>query len=77
MTYAREQAFSPADFGRRIAEIRAQRSLTQSQVAAALGISRRYVCEIEAGKPSLYSERLFRLLDLLDAGLVVEGKGEA
>lgn len=51
--------------------------MTQTQVADALGISRRYVCEIEAGKPSLYSRRLFRMLDLLDAGLVLEGEDVA
>lgn len=72
-----ERATSPAELGRRLAHLRAQRGLTQNQVAQQLGISRRYVCEIEAGKPSLYSERLFRLLDLLDAGLVVEGEGVA
>lgn len=75
MTPTRERATTPTDLGRRIAHVRAQRGLTQTQVAEALGISRRYVCEIEAGKPSLYSDRLFRLLDLLDAGIVIEDKG--
>lgn len=77
MTLIRERAYTPADLGRRLAQLRVQRGLTQQQVADALDISRRYVCEIEAGKPSLYSERLFRLLELLDAGLVVEGEGVA
>lgn len=77
MTLTRERASTPADLGRRLADLRARRGLTQSQVAERLGVSRRYVCEIEAGKPSLYSARLFRLLELLDAGLVVEGEGVA
>lgn len=72
-----ERATSPAELGRRLARLRAQRGLTQNQVAQQLGISRRYICEMEAGKPSLYSDRLFRLLDLLDAGLVVDDEGVA
>lgn len=76
MALIRERACTPADLGRHLAHLRAQRGLTQSQVAGSLGISRRYVCEIEAGKPSLYSDRLFRLLELLDAGLVVEGESK-
>lgn len=74
MTLAREPAATPADLGRRLAELRSKRGLTQTDVAKALCISRRYVSEIEAGKPSLYSDRLFRLLDLLAAGLVIEGE---
>lgn len=77
MTPIRERASTPADLGRRLAHLRAQRGLTQSEVAEELGISRRYVCEMEAGKPSLYSTRLFRLLELLNAELVVEGEGVA
>lgn len=73
MTLTRERASTPADLGRCLADLRGQRGLTQTQVASALGISRRYLCEIEAGKPSLYSDRLFRLLKLLDVGLVIEG----
>lgn len=77
VTVIRERALTPADLGRRIAALRTERGLTQAEVAEALGISRRYVCEIEAGKPSLYSERLFRLLALLNAGLVIEGEDVA
>lgn len=53
MTPTRESAATPTDLDRRIAHVRAQRGLTQTQVPEALAISRRYVCEIEAGKPSL------------------------
>jgi len=74
MTVTRERATTSADLGRRLAALRIQRGLTQSDAARALGISRRYVSEIEGGKPSLYSDRLFRLLALLDAGLWVEGE---
>lgn len=77
MTLTRERAATPAELGRRLAILRAQRGLTQRQVAEALGISRRYLSEIEAGKPSLYSDRLFRLLDLLHAGLIIEERAIA
>lgn len=76
MTLTWERAASPADLGRRIAQIRAPRSLIQRQVAEPPGINRRYDCEIEAGKPGLYSHRLFRLTMLLPARTVIEG-GEA
>lgn len=77
MTLTWERAGNPAELGRHFADLRVQRGMTQTQVADALGISRRYVCEIEAGKPSLYSKRLVLLLDLLDAGLVLEGEDVA
>lgn len=70
-------ASTPAALGRRLAEVRLARGLTQSQVAKSLGISRRYLCEIEAGKPSLYSDRLFRLLRLLGADLGIACSGDA
>jgi HTH-type transcriptional regulator/antitoxin HipB len=72
MTITGGRVSTPADLGHCLAGLRAQRGLTQAEVADALGISRRYICEIEAGKPSLYSDRLFRLLELLHAGLFVE-----
>ena len=71
------RATSPADLGRGLASLRVRRGLTQADVAQALGITRRYVSEIEAGKPSLYSDRLFRLLALLDVGLFIEGEDVA
>lgn len=48
------------------------RDLTQEEVAELLGISRRYLYEIESGKPSLYTDRLFALLRLYGATLTAE-----
>lgn len=45
---------------------------TQRQFADELGISQRYVWEMESGKPSLYSDRLFRALRALDVRLTAE-----
>lgn len=66
------RVLSPADLGRFLAELRAERGWTQEDLAAELGISRRYLYEIESGKPSLYSGRLFAVLRLLGARLTVE-----
>lgn len=60
------------DLGRFLADLRAERDMTQDELADALGISRRYVYEIESGKPSLYTDRLFALLRLLNARLTIE-----
>lgn len=72
MTLARERSSTSAELDRRLAHLWGQRGLPQAQLAGALDIGRRYVPELEAGKPSLYSGWLFRLLELLDAGFVVE-----
>lgn len=66
------RVLSSADLGRFLAELRAERDWTQTELAGELGISRRYLYEIESGKPSLYSDRLFALLRLLGARLTVE-----
>ncbi|MGN6605645.1 MAG: helix-turn-helix domain-containing protein [Jatrophihabitans sp.] len=65
---------SAQDLGRFLGDLRAERGLTQAQLADELGISRRYVYEIESGKPSLYSDRLFATLRLLGARLTVEAE---
>jgi len=68
------RALSAQDLGRFLTDLRAERGLTQAQLAEDLGISRRYVYEIESGKPSLYSDRLFATLRLLGARLTVEAE---
>ena len=50
------RVFSPADLGGLLARLRAERGLTQADLAGELGISRRYLYEIEtayygAGEP--------------------------
>jgi HTH-type transcriptional regulator/antitoxin HipB len=63
---------SPADLGRFLAASRVARGLTQQALADELGVSRRYVSEIENGKPGLYSERLFQAMRLLGVQLRAE-----
>lgn len=62
----------PADLGAFLRDRRQQRGLTQAELADELGISRRYVVEIEQGKPSLYTDRLFAVLRELDIVLKAE-----
>ncbi|GAA4832515.1 hypothetical protein GCM10023221_05640 [Luteimicrobium xylanilyticum] len=62
----------PADLGGFLRRRRTQRGLTQAELADDLGITRRYLVEIEQGKPSLYTDRLFALLRELDVVLKVE-----
>jgi DNA-binding XRE family transcriptional regulator len=63
---------SPADLGRFLASARAEQGLTQQALADELGVSRRYLSEIENGKPGLYTERLFQAMRLLGVRLRAE-----
>lgn len=63
------------DLGRFLARVRQDHGLTQEELAEDLGVSRRYVSEIENGKPGLYTERLFQMLRLLRVRLRAEQVG--
>jgi HTH-type transcriptional regulator/antitoxin HipB len=63
---------TPEDLGRFLARVRQDHGLTQEELALDLGVSRRYVSEIENGKPGLYTERLFQMLRLLGVRLRAE-----
>lgn len=54
-----------------LARLRYERGLTQEELAEALGISRRYVWELENAKPNLFATRLFELLRELGVHLEV------
>ncbi len=68
-----------ASLGRALQRARYAAGLTQRDLAGRLGISQLYFTEIEAGKPSLFTERLFAYLREVGATLVLEstGPGEA
>lgn len=65
---------SPEDLGAFLARLRSGHGLTQEELAEQLGISRRYVYEIESGKPNLYARRLFEIINLLDATVTVTSR---
>jgi transcriptional regulator with XRE-family HTH domain len=48
-----------ASLGRILAQARQAHGWSQRDLAARLGTSQRYVWEMEAGKPSIYTDRLF------------------
>ena len=48
--------------GRMLQQGRLLRGMTQRQLADQLGISQRYVWEMESGKPSIFTERLFEMM---------------
>ncbi|MDF2442346.1 MAG: HTH-type transcriptional regulator / antitoxin HipB [Subtercola sp.] len=60
MTEARLRA--PVDLGLALQQARLARGLTQSELAARLGISQRSISEIESGKTTIYLRRLFDLM---------------
>ncbi|HEX3712302.1 MAG TPA: helix-turn-helix domain-containing protein [Trebonia sp.] len=60
------------DLGRFLARARVEKGLTQQALADELGVNRRYLSEIENGKPGLYTERLFQALRLAGIRLRAE-----
>jgi transcriptional regulator with XRE-family HTH domain len=61
----------PADLGEALRAAREARSVTQEELASALGFSRYYLSELESGKPNLYATRLFRALRKLGVRVTV------
>ena len=55
--------------GRRIAEVRAERELTQATLAEELGVTTRYVQRVEAGSENLTVETLVKFANALKAPL--------
>lgn len=62
---------STADLGLFLNRLRLRRGRTQAEVAAHLGIPRRYLHELEAGKDVLAYTRLFALLRTLGAEITI------
>ncbi len=63
---------TPQALGRAIQQARAVSGLSQRELASRLGISQRWLWELEKGKPGIFTERLFEVLRAVDARLVVE-----
>lgn len=68
----RGPASTPQALGRLLQQARLARGLSQQQVADALGISQRYVWDLESGKPSLVMTRLFDYMRLTGMTLTAE-----
>ncbi len=60
---------SAESLGRILQQARLLRGLSQRELAERLGTTQRYIWEIEAGKPSIFMERLFAVLREIDVEL--------
>lgn len=60
---------SAESLGRVLAQARMLHGLSQRELADRLGTTQRYIWEIEAGKPSIFTERLFAYLRETDTEL--------
>jgi len=70
---------SPADLGRAIAGVRAERGLTQAGLSEAINVDRGYLARLEAGASQLVLERAIRALRRMGATITVTlppGDGE-
>ncbi len=52
----------PESLGRILQQARLLNGWSQRELAARIGTTQRYIWEIESGKPSIYTERLFAVL---------------
>jgi len=63
--------------GALIKQVRKSQGLTQEQLAAACGLGRRFVVELERGKPTSHIGKIMQVLSALGLTLnLVDRKGE-
>jgi len=67
---------NPADIGRAIAGVRAERGLTQAALAKQAEIDRGYLARLEAGASQLVLERSLRALRRMGATITVSLPGD-
>lgn len=58
----RAEIKNPEELGRILQQGRLLRGLTQRELAVALGVGQKYIWQMEAGIPTIFTERLFRLM---------------
>jgi len=63
---------SPADMGRLVRHVRVQHGMTQRQLAARLGVTHRWLSELESGKGKQANERYFAVRGALGIRLRAE-----
>ncbi len=59
---ARGQVRTPQDLGRAVRHARRTAGLSQRALAERLGVSQRWLTELETGKPKILDERLFDVI---------------
>lgn len=65
-------ATSAQDIGRVVREIRLAHGISQVALAAQLGVSQRYLSEIERGLPKILDDRYISLLNAVGVTLAYE-----
>jgi transcriptional regulator with XRE-family HTH domain len=73
---AQEDEILAPEVGKRIAEVREERGLTQRQLADKAGLSVAFLSEIENGKRNLSSKKLLRIADELNVSTDYLLRGE-
>ena len=68
---------TPADLGLLVRRVRNQRQLSQDELARLLGVTQRYLSELENGKPKLADERFFRILRSMGVVVTASTDGAA
>lgn len=68
-------AFDPQSLGRALVHFREDAGLTQQDLADRSALHRPYLSQLEQGKATRQTERLFRVLRRLDLELVVRRRG--
>ena len=70
----------PSALGQIIQQARMQKGYSQRALAKELGVSQKWIWEMEQGKPGILTDRLFRILDVtevsLSAEFIVKGRDE-
>lgn len=67
---------SVADLGLMVYGIRKRSGLSQRELAGRLGVSQRYLSELETGKPKVLNEQFFSVMEKLGIELTFrEGTG--
>jgi HTH-type transcriptional regulator/antitoxin HipB len=64
--------YTPASFGDAIRHYRTEAGLTQSELAAKVGIQRTYLSELESGKETEQLKRIFKVLRQLGVRMTLE-----
>ncbi|PYI65841.1 transcriptional regulator [Arthrobacter livingstonensis] len=58
------------DLGLMVHGVRTRHQLTQAELATRLGVSQRYLSELETGKPKVLNAKLLSVLDQLGVELI-------
>ncbi len=67
---------SPSDLGALIRDRRTKLNLGQDELAKAVGVSRKWIVEVEAGKPRAAVGLILQTLRILDLSLSVEDRSK-